>query len=95
MFLGAIAGHQPGPDAVAVASVAFELIHDAVSSATDDGELVNDDVEAMTMALWGLVHGLVSLELLGGRPSSLQKSKRLEDRAFDVAIEVALRGMTP
>jgi AcrR family transcriptional regulator len=94
MFLGAMPGHQPSAEAAAAGTVAYELIESAVSAAADQGLLVSNDVSATTMMMWGLVHGLVALQLVAQPPVSSAKQKDLNKRAFDHAIAATVRGIT-
>ncbi|MBG6191800.1 AcrR family transcriptional regulator [Arthrobacter sp. CAN_A212] len=71
MFGGALAAYadcQPSPDA---ASNAMQPLMDAVASAQSAGVLVQAPVELVAVAIWGQVHGIVSLELAQmGRPDA-------------------------
>lgn len=63
MFGGALAAYtdcQPSPDA---ASDAMQPLMDAVASAQSAGVLVQAPVDLIAVAIWGQVHGIVSLEL--------------------------------
>ena len=95
LFLGAVPSHIPGHDAIKAGAVAFELLQEAVTHAVDQRAIVSTDVDATAMFLWGLVHGMVSLQLVNDRPVQLATSDQLDDRAFDTAIEAVVRGMTP
>lgn len=71
MFGGALTAYadcQPSPDA---ASDAMQPLMDAVASAQAAGVLVQAPVELVAVAIWGQVHGIVSLELAQmGRPDA-------------------------
>lgn len=63
MFGGALAAYvdcQPTPD---VAADAMMPLIDAVSAAQSAGRLLPAPAEMVAVAIWGQVHGLVSLEL--------------------------------
>lgn len=63
MFGGALAAYadcQPSSDA---ASDAMQPLMDTVASAQSAGVLVPAPVELVAVAIWGQVHGIVSLEL--------------------------------
>ncbi len=63
MFGGALASYvdcEPSPEA---AADAMEPLMDAVASAQSAGTLLPAPVEMVAVAIWGQVHGLVSLEL--------------------------------
>lgn len=64
----------------------LERLRGAIRRGLDDGEL-QGDVEERTFQLWGLVHGLVTLEL-GGVPPDLDV-----DRVWDGALSSMLDGM--
>ena len=93
MFLGAIPGHHPGPDAAIAGAIAFELLRNAVSLGVAQGVIASSDIDATTLALWGVSHGMVSLQLVNNRPSELAPDTRLDDRAFRVAIDAVIRGI--
>ena len=69
MFGGALAAYadcQPDPEA---AADAMQPLKDAVASAQTAGILREAPVELVAVAIWGQVHGIVSLELAEmGRP---------------------------
>lgn len=71
MFGGALAAYadcQPSPDA---ASDAMQPLIDAVVSAQAAGILREGPAELVAVAIWGQVHGIVSLELAQmGRPDA-------------------------
>ncbi|WP_228720903.1 TetR/AcrR family transcriptional regulator [Arthrobacter sp. 260] len=71
MFGGALAAYadcQPSPDA---ASDAMQPLMEAVAAAQSAGVLVQAPVELVAVAIWGQVHGIVSLELAQmGRPDA-------------------------
>lgn len=71
MFGGALAAYadcKPSPDA---ASDAMQPLMEAVASAQSAGMLVQAPVESIAVAIWGQVHGIVSLELAQmGRPDA-------------------------
>ncbi|HKU34427.1 MAG TPA: TetR-like C-terminal domain-containing protein [Paenarthrobacter sp.] len=63
MFSGALAAYidcSPTPE---VASASMLPLVEAVTSAQEAGRLKKDDPQTVSMAIWGQVHGLVSLEL--------------------------------
>jgi hypothetical protein len=69
-----------------------------VKAALGRGEIVNADAEAVAMTMWGMVHGLVSIEINQANPetqSSVRSSTAFHERSFNAAIETLRRGLTP
>jgi AcrR family transcriptional regulator len=87
MFGGALAAYvdcQPSPE---VAADAMEPLMDAVASAQSAGTLLQAPVEMVAVAIWGQVHGLVSLELaLVGPPDADWGA------AYSAALDAVARG---
>ncbi|WP_164710390.1 TetR-like C-terminal domain-containing protein [Euzebya pacifica] len=73
-------------DAFALARL--ERLRSAVARAVDVGAVVGNDME-ITFALWGLVHGLASLEL-SGVPAGLDA-----DAVWAQALGAMLAGLAP
>jgi hypothetical protein len=69
-------------------SRAYRILVDAVRDCMTGGVLTKADPEAVADALWGLVHGMVSLEL-GGHFSSA----KLAEERFLSAGEALLEGL--
>jgi AcrR family transcriptional regulator len=94
MFLDPIA-HELMSDATqAAAADAFQSLQDAVAEARRRDELAPTDDEAIAMAMWATVHGLVSLELTAGaRPPEVEDESTLNDRAFDLAMKALVTGL--
>ena len=67
--------------ATAVEQPTFRVLHDAVARALDGTS--PEQVLSTAVGLWGLVHGLVSLELAGLLPGE----EAAQDVAFDAAAE--------
>ena len=67
---------------------AYRLLGDAVRRCIDNRALSSADPEAVTDALWGLVHGMVSLELAGHFPN-----KRIAQERFIFAGKIMLAGL--
>lgn len=68
MFGRAIAEFEPDPDDAATSLATMDPLVDAVRAASDAGLLVDVEPGEVAIALWGVVHGLVSLELRGSMP---------------------------
>jgi AcrR family transcriptional regulator len=97
MFLQAVPGHEPASEAALAGFEAYNVLLDEVKAALGRGEIVNADAEAVAMTMWGLVHGLVSIEINQANPktpAAVQSSTAFHQRSFDVAIETLRRGLT-
>jgi AcrR family transcriptional regulator len=90
MFMGAVPGHEPSDEASAAGLVAFALLHDAVVDAQSRGLVRPGNADAIALTMWGLVHGLVAIELTRAQPAELTT---LHDRAFDAAMRTMERGL--
>jgi AcrR family transcriptional regulator len=91
MFLNAVVDHEPSDEAMGVSLAAFAELQSAVAEASRHGELRSTDLDAVAMAMWGTVHGLVSIELANSGPPKIN-TKKLADRAYDVAIAAIVTG---
>ena len=89
MFGGAMAAYtecQPSPE---VAAGAMAPLAEAVASAQSAGTLLQAPVEAVATAIWGQVHGLVSLELARVGPPETDWPA-----AYSSALDAMIRGWT-
>lgn len=68
MFMGAIPGFVPSPEAMAVANDSLGVLADAVREGMAAGVLRSGDPDAVAELLWAAAHGVVSLELAGHFP---------------------------
>jgi AcrR family transcriptional regulator len=87
MFGGALAAYvdcQPSPDA---AADAMEPLMEAVASAQSAGTVLQAPVEMVAVAIWGQVHGLVSLELAQVGPPDADWAA-----AYGAALDAVARG---
>lgn len=87
MFGGALAGYvdcQPSPE---VAADAMEPLLAAVASAQAAGNLLEAPTEVVAVAIWGQVHGLVSLELAQVGPPDADWAA-----AYGAALDAVARG---
>jgi hypothetical protein len=91
MFMNAVVDHQPSDEAIAVSLAAFNALQGAVKEASDLGELRSTDLDAVAMVMWGMAHGLVSIELASAAPTQLG-TKKLADRAYELAIASMVTG---
>jgi AcrR family transcriptional regulator len=65
MFLGALPGLKPRPEAVRAARRTFELLVREVAECLEAGVLRGAEAAEIADVLWMAVHGAVSLEILG------------------------------
>ncbi len=87
MFGGALAAYvdcQPSPGA---AADAMEPLMDAVASAQSAGTVLQAPVEMVAVAIWGQVHGLVSLELAQVGPPDADWAA-----AYNAVLDAVARG---
>ncbi len=87
MFGGALAAYvdcQPSP---AAAADAMEPLMQAVASAQSAGTVLQAPVEMVAVAIWGQVHGLVSLELAQVGPPDANWAA-----AYSAALDAVARG---
>ncbi|PPK69730.1 AcrR family transcriptional regulator [Actinokineospora auranticolor] len=88
MFGGAIPGFEPDDDATEQARAALAPLMEVITTGTTRG-VFHDDATTMTMGCWGIVHGLVSLELRGNLPPGLDVPAMYEQ-----ALRAHTRGWT-
>jgi AcrR family transcriptional regulator len=91
MFMNGVVDHVPSNEAVAVSLSAFAALQEAVAEASTRGELRSTDLDAVAMAMWGIAHGLVSIELANSGPPQLHNTT-LPDRAYELAIASLVTG---
>ncbi len=87
MFGGALAAYvdcQPSPE---VSAGAMDPLMEAVASAQAAGALRAEPVEVVAFAIWGQVHGLVSLELAQVGPPGADWAA-----AYNSALDAMARG---
>ncbi|MFF2030408.1 TetR/AcrR family transcriptional regulator [Arthrobacter sp. NPDC058192] len=85
--LAALTDCQPSPE---VATDAMGPLKDAVTAAQSAGSPSAAAVEIVAAAIWGQVHGLVSLELAHVGPPGVDW-----DAAYDAALDAVARSWTP
>jgi AcrR family transcriptional regulator len=88
MFYRAVAPADGGP--AAVDRPTFQVLHDAVARALDGAPA--ERVLSAAVGLWGLVHGLVSLELAGLLPGDESAREAAFDRAAGTIGPALLAG---
>jgi AcrR family transcriptional regulator len=87
MFGGALAAYvdcRPTPE---VAAGAMQPLMDAVAAAQSEGVLLPAPVEMIAFAIWGQVHGMVSLELAQVGPPDADWAA-----AYSAALDAIARG---
>ncbi|MFI6598528.1 TetR/AcrR family transcriptional regulator [Nonomuraea sp. NPDC050536] len=65
MFLGAVPGFTPSPEAFAAAKRTFQILTDSVADCLAAGLLTGGTAEEISDLLWMAAHGAVSLEISG------------------------------
>jgi AcrR family transcriptional regulator len=93
MFLKAIPGFMPSDKSLIAGARSFDALLTAVQEAADKGELKSKDLHGVAMTLWSAVHGLVSLELVGIRPSNAELGSDLPDRSYRIMIDALAVGL--
>ena len=88
MFGGAVPGFEPSDASHELAHAAFNGLVGKVARCTDAG-LLDGSPDQIAELLWGSIHGLVMLEIVGINPLMSDPSTR-----FDRALDVLFRGLT-
>ena len=88
MFGGAVPGFEPSDASHELAHNAFDGLVGKVARCTDAG-LLDGSPDQIAELLWGAIHGLVMLELVGINPLMSDPSAR-----FDRALDVLFLGLT-
>ncbi len=88
MFGGAVPGFEPSDASHELAHAAFNGLVGKVGRCTDAG-LLDGAPDEIAELLWGAIHGLVMLELVGINPLMSDPAAR-----FDRALDVLFRGLT-
>ena len=90
MFGGAVPGFVPSDESHDLAHAAFDGLVAKVARCTDAG-VFDGEPEQIAELLWGVMHGLVMLELVGINPAMSDPTARF-DRALDVLFRGLARG---
>ncbi|MBM7770132.1 AcrR family transcriptional regulator [Actinokineospora baliensis] len=77
MFSGAIPGFEPDDEATAHSRAALAPLLEVITAGVEAGVFLDSD-GTMAVGCWGIVHGLVSLELLGNLPPGLDVAAAYE-----------------
>jgi AcrR family transcriptional regulator len=92
MFGRAVPEFEPSLGAKAEAARAFAVLVEAVAAAQSARRLRSGDPGQMALYLWGLVHGLVMIELRGVVPPQAAGDP---SRSYRRAIDALLAGLGP
>ncbi len=87
MFGGAVPGFEPSDASHELAHAAFNGLVGKVARCTDAG-ILDGSPDQIAELLWGSIHGLVMLEIVGINPLMSDPSAR-----FDRALDVLFRGL--
>ena len=93
MFMGAVPGHVASDEIQVVGLLAYDLLRGEVVGAQSRNLIDERDADAVAMAMWGLVHGLVSLEIASAEPKGLATRKLFHLRSFEVALTALEQGL--
>ena len=93
MFMGAVPGHVASDEIHVVGLIAYELLRGEVVGAQSRNLIDESDADTVAMAMWGLVHGLVSLEIANAEPKGLAARKSFHLRSFGVALTALEQGL--
>jgi AcrR family transcriptional regulator len=87
MFTKAVPGFEPTEEAARLARSTLRPLEETVRAGISDGVFADVAPELVTVSAWGIVHGLVSLELNGNLPSGLN----VHD-SYEAALRAHARG---
>ena len=79
MFSGALEKEKEYPAFVEISSKTFQRVVGVVQACQETGLLHSSSAERMAVAVWGQVHGIISLALEGQIPHSVLDGQTLED----------------
>jgi AcrR family transcriptional regulator len=92
MFMQAVPGHSPGVDAAAEGLVAYQTLLREVQYEQAAGSIAEPDADGVALTVWGLVHGLVSIELAQAQHSA-NGGRNLHKRSYDLALRLMVQGL--
>ncbi len=93
MFMNVVPGHTPSNQAILAGAESFSILRDEVETCYLRGEVASHDLDAVAMTVWGMVHGLVSIEITSAYPPNLADQHSLHNRSFDLALQACGRGL--
>jgi AcrR family transcriptional regulator len=79
MFSGVLEKEKDYPAFVDISSKTFQRVVDVVRACQEAGLLHSSSAEMMAVAVWGQVHGIISLALEGQIPHTVLDGHKLED----------------
>lgn len=85
MFQNAIPEYEPSESSRLEGKKSMSPLHSAIQQAIEEGHIVDEDADALTMRLWAAAHGVVSLEL------SAYLSAEIGEGMYDQMMKVLLR----
>ena len=89
MFSGVLEKEKEYPAFVDISHKTFQRVVDVVRACQEARLLRSTPAEIMAMAIWGQVHGIISLALEGQIPHSL-----LDDHSIEDVVSFAIEQMT-
>lgn len=87
MFTKAVPGFEPGPEADEQAKRTLEPLVETVRAAIDAGQFRPEPPETIAVSSWGIVHGLVMLELNSNLPEQFDVAA-----VYETALRAHVRG---
>ena len=79
MFSGVLEKEKEYPAFVEISSKTFQRVVDVVQACQEVGIFHSTSAEMMAVAVWGQVHGIISLALEGQIPHTVLEGHKLED----------------
>lgn len=79
MFSGVLEKEKDYPAFVEISSKTFQRVVDVIRACQEAGLLRSISAEIMAVAVWGQVHGIISLALEGQIPHTVLDAHKLED----------------
>jgi AcrR family transcriptional regulator len=79
MFSGVLEKEKDYPSFVEISSKTFQRVVDVVRACQEAGLLRSTSAEMMAVAVWGQVHGIISLALEGQISHTVLDGRKLED----------------
>lgn len=87
MFGPEVVDKQAFPDLLEIATGAYEALFVSITACQQAGEILGDDVEALSVAAWSVVHGLSSL-IIDGQIRDAGTDGVGRERAMEVADHI-------
>jgi AcrR family transcriptional regulator len=93
MFMQAVPGHVPNAEALTAGTISYEILRAEVLRSQERLWIEESDTDAVAMTIWGMVHGLVSIELAHADPHSTRGEDLLHQRSFDLGISLLVKSL--